>query len=340
MTSLGCRCLLGHCVAGDTAVRNPDWNSFTQWVDILDHLILGSQHKIELPQTLSDLEPPTTLLSDLPTATLVRINQSSLGGLARITLDIGDKKCREMDHIKVLSPNPDCEVERALAALKLSSADKLDWHGQTAGEFFSRYVDLHHRFKSLDWYPRFVQLSGEEKTQLKGSEALTILEKLELTDDYPTMIENILKDMASIVPRLDSVASCPDFPASERNEQGSGNLIDIVVKINPGGRLSDVFLSQARLGTQLRFGLTCPDTWGLIKSQRPNAPLIAMCTGSGIGPIRALLQRRIVDLDRTTGVTNGKDSEVRQGTETTNHHARFCVSSTLGSRSLFAGFKK
>ena len=263
-------------------------------------------------------------MSELLTATLVRISQPSLGGLAQSTLDIGDKKYREMDHIKVLSPNPDCEVERALPALKLSSADKLDWHVQTAGEFFSRYVDLHHRFKSLDWYPRFVQLSGEEKTQLKGSEALTILEKLELKDDYPAMIENILKDMASIVPRLYSVSSCPDFPASERNEQGSGNLIDIVVKINPGGRLSDVFLSQARLGTQLRFGLTCPDTWGLIKSQRPNAPLIAMCTGSGIGPIRALLQRRIVDLDRTTGVTN----------------ARFCVSSTLGSLSLFAGFKK
>tara|TARA_R110002060_G_scaffold39094_1_gene50299 strand:- start:401 stop:676 length:276 start_codon:yes stop_codon:yes gene_type:complete len=60
MTSLGCRCLLGHCFAGDTAVRNPDWNSFTQWVEILDHLILGNQHEIELPQTLSDLEPPTT----------------------------------------------------------------------------------------------------------------------------------------------------------------------------------------------------------------------------------------------------------------------------------------
>ena len=340
MTSLGCRSLLSHCFAGDTAVRNPDWNSFTQWVEDLDHLILGNQHKIELPRSLSAIELPTTSMSDLPTATLVRIHQPSPGGLAQITLDIGDRKYHEMDHVKILAPNPDCEVDRALAALKLSSTDKLDWHDQTAGAFLSRYVDLHYGFKTLDWYPDFEQLSKEKQTQLKDTNALAVLESVELQYHDSAIVESILKDMASIVPRLYSVASCPDFPGTETTEQRSGNLVDIVVKINPGGRFSDIFLTQANIGAQLRFGLTSPDTWGLIQSQKPNAPLIAICTSSGIAPVRALLQRRIVDLGRTTGDITGRGSESREGTEPSIHHANSGVSSTLGSVSLFAGFKK
>lgn len=340
MTSLGCRSLLSHCFAGDTAVRNPDRNSFTQWVETLDHLILGNQHKIELPRSLSEIELPTTLMSDLPTATLVRIHQPSPGGLAQITLDIGDRKYHEMDHVKILAPNPDCKVERALAALNLSSADKFDWHDQTAGAFLSRYVDLHYGFKTFGWYPKFEQLSKEKQTQLKDTNALAVLESVELQYHDSVIVESILKDMASIVPRLYSVASCPDFLGTEINEQGTGNLVDIIVKNNPGGRFSDIFLTQASIGAQLRFGLTSPDTWGLIQSQKPNASLIAICTGSGIGPVRALLQRRIVDLGRTTGDITGRGSESREGSEPTIHQANSGVSTTFGSVSLFAGFKK
>lgn len=122
----------------------------------------------------------------------------------------------------------------------------------------------------------------------KSSKAIEVLEGLdEFAKFGPAMIEKIFKYIASIVPRLYLVASCPVYPHTEAIQgKDNGNFLDIIVKVNPGGRFSDVFMSQAKLGTHLRFGLTKPDSWKIIKAQKPNTPLIAICTGSGSGPIR------------------------------------------------------
>jgi sulfite reductase alpha subunit-like flavoprotein len=369
MTSMGCRPLLGHCFAGDTALHNPDWESFTHWLENIDHLILGNHHKIELPTSLTDMEQRTTTLIEMPTATLVKMQRPHPDGVMQITLDIGDKVYQEMDHIKILAPNPDSEVERVLAAFQVASDHKVDWHHQNVGDFLSRYVDLNHGFKTLDWYPGIDEMPDDKRIALKSSNALSILESLDNLDHDLTMIEKICKDMASIVPRLYSVASCPAYSNSNAiQEEGSGNMVDIMVKVNPKGRFSEVFLLQTSLGAQIRFGLTSPDTWQMIQAQKPNAPFIAICTGSGIGPVRALLQRRMIDVSRTTGElgrprpgnrfidvevgTQSVQSASRRGSisstgsgtrreaKPVNHHAHLGVASTRGSVSLFAGFKK
>ncbi|KAF1990629.1 hypothetical protein K402DRAFT_410120 [Aulographum hederae CBS 113979] len=369
MTQMGCRPLLGHCYAGDTAVHNPDWESFTQWLENIDHLILGNHHKIELPTSLTDMQEQTTTLNEMPTATLVRLQRLDPNGVLLITLDIGEREYQEMDHIKILAPNSDNEVESALAALRLAADDTLEWHHQPAKSFLSRYVDLSHTFKSLDWYPGFDELPTEKQAELKSATVSAILEELDSASFDGAMIEQICKDMPSIVPRLYSVASCPAFSNSNAIlEEGSGTMVDIVVKVNPSGRFSDLFLLNAKLGAQMRFSLTSPDTWQLIQAQKPNAPFIAIATGSGIGPVRALLQRRMIDLGRTTGEAgrprSGKTFDVgpqsiysasRRGSASStgsgtrhssvggkniNHHAHLGVASTRQSVSLFAGFKK
>ncbi|KAL8951350.1 MAG: hypothetical protein Q9222_002669 [Ikaeria aurantiellina] len=339
MTKMGCRPLLGHCFAGDTALHNPDWESFTHWLENIDHLILGNHHKIDLPTSLTDMQEKTTTLSaEMPTATLVRVQRLDPNGVLQITLDIGDKQYEEMDHIKILAPNPDHEVERALAALNLPSC-----------------------FKRLDWYPGFNELAVEKQMALKAAKASAILAELDGIAYDAVLVEKACKEMASIVPRLYSVASCPVFSNGNAIlEEGSGNMVDIIVKVNPGGRFSEQFLLNSKLGAQMRFSLTSPDTWKMIQNQKPNAPFIAICTGSGIGPVRALLQRRMIDLDRTTGEAGrprsakewhpstssrrGSVSSVgsgaRRGTKAINHHAHLGVASTRESVSLFAGFKK
>jgi sulfite reductase alpha subunit-like flavoprotein len=371
MTRMGCRPLLGHCFAGDTALHNPDWESFTHWLENIDHLILGNHHKIELPTSLTEMEGQTTSLTEMPTATLVRVQQLDPKGIIHITLDIRDTEYQEMDHLKILAPNPDSEVERVLAALKLSSDRTFDWHHQNASTFLSRYVDLSHCFKELSWYPGFDDLPVAKHTQLKSADVLSVLEELGDRDYDVTMVERICKDMASIVPRIYSVASCPVFSNTNAiQEEDSGKTVDIMVKVNPGGRFSDAFLLNAKLGAQMRFGLTSPDTWKLIQAQKPNAPFIAIATGSGIGPVRALLQRRMIDVTRTTGEAgrpraskmshfsslgagsasiysesrrgsvSSVGSQSRRGAKAINHHAHLGVASTRESVSLFAGFKK
>ena len=369
MTKLGCKPLLDHCFAGDTALHNPDWESFNNWLENIDHLILGNHHKIELPTCLTKQEEKTTTLVEMPTAKLVRVQQPGTNGILHITLDIGDKEYQEMDHLKILPPNPSGIVEEVLAKLQLSSESTLDWHHQDASNFLTRYVDLSHPFKTLDWYPGFDEHSAEIQSELKIASVLSVLETLQDRGNYDTaMVERICKDMASIVPRLYSVASCPTYASTNTNsiqEEDSGNTVDLMVKVNPGGRFSDAFLRQAKLGTKLRFGLTSPDTWKMIQAQKPNAPFIAISTGSGIGPIRALLQRRLADIARTTGDTGrpragkgltgtesnlppAKSATRRDSTSSTgsrgakliNHHAHLGVASTRESVSLFVGFKK
>ena len=369
MTKMGCRPLLGHCFEGDTALHNPDWESFTHWLENIDHLILGNHHKIELPTRLTEMEEKTRVLREMPTATLVRMHRLDPNGLIQITLDIGDQQYEEMDHIKIFAPNPDHEIEAALATLGLSPDQCFDWHHQSARHFLSKYVDLDHSFKKLHWYPGFSELPVEKQNILRKSKASAMLAELAEFSYDAALVESICKDLASIVPRLYSVASSPAYSNSKAIvEEDSGNTVDIIVKVNPGGRFSDTFLLNSQLGAQMRFGLTSPDAWKMIKTQKPNAPFIAICTGSGIGPIRALLQRRMVDLDRTadgtgrprtaramsvnTGVgvspinsfRRGSDGSggfgKRGGAKLIRHHTHVGVSSTLESVSLFAGFKK
>ncbi|KAL9630487.1 MAG: hypothetical protein Q9204_004698, partial [Flavoplaca sp. TL-2023a] len=330
MTKMGCRPLLGHCFAGDTAHHNPDWESFTHWLENIDHLILGNHYKIDLPTSLTEMQEKTTTLTEMPTATLTRVQRLHPQGVLQITLDIGDKQYKEMDHIKILAPNPDHEVEIALTALELSPNQALDWHHQPAKVFLGRYADLDHSFKRLDWYPNFTSLPSERQSLLKTAKAITILaSEMENIPIDAALVESICKDMASIVPRLYSIASCPaasntnlissiaeeeeeeEEKEKEAEENGglptdtketnTSNFVDIIVKVNPSGRFSSTFLLSASLGAQMRFSLTSPDTWSQIQNQKPTAPFIAICTGSGIGPVRALLQRRIIDLQLTTG---------------------------------------
>jgi sulfite reductase alpha subunit-like flavoprotein len=369
MTNIGCRPLLGHCFAGDTALRNPDWDSFNHWLENIDHLILGNHHKIELPTCLTDLKEQTTTLVQMPNATLMRVQRLDPNGLLHLTLDIGEIEYQEMDHIKILAPNPEQDVDRALAVLGLSSDHDFEWHHQGARDFLSRYVDLGHCFKTLDWYPGFSDLPEDRQAELKAASIISVLEGLQDTSYDSDMVEGICKAMPSIVPRLYSVASCPVYSNSNAiREEGSGNPVDIMVKVNPGGRFSESFLLQAKPGSQMRFALTSPDAWKMIQAQKPNAPVIAIATGSGIGPVRALLQRRIADITRTTGEAGRPRGKVnafgikagtssipsasrrgsvsstgsgsRRGVKAINHFAHLGVASTRESVSLFVGFKK
>ena len=303
MNKLGCRSLLGHCFAGDTAINNPDWDSFNQWLENIDHLILGSHHKTLPHPSLMDMQRQSATPTEMPTATLVKMQRLNSKAMVHITLDIGDREYQEMDHIKVLAPNPDYEVERVLSLLQLSASHMLDWHHQSAWDFLSRYVDLDHHFRELDWYPGFNQLPTQQQEHMRSAKVVHVLEELNNKAIFTNeLVERICKDMASITPRLYSAASCPEYlKQGAIQEEGSGNMLDIMVKVNPEGRFSEVFLLQAQLGAKMRFGLTTPDTFQMIQAQKPNAPLIAIVTGSGIGPIRAILQRRIVDISRTTG---------------------------------------
>ncbi|ERF69862.1 hypothetical protein EPUS_05404 [Endocarpon pusillum Z07020] len=363
MSSMGCRPLLGHCFAGDTAVKNPDWESFNQWLNNIDHLFLGNLHKVDLPTSLENVEDKTTALREMPFATLVKKYRPHPNGMVCVTFDIGDREYHEMDHLKFLAPNPRAEVRRALKSLGLQENAPFNWHSEDAFGFLCRFVDLSRPFKTLGWYPGFGDLNGEAKCELRNLAVCDLLDRVEFpwTDK---LVEEACKDMGSVQPRLYSVASCQRKSSNDLDhiqEESSGNLVDVLVKVNDMGKFSNIWLLQAPIGAKARFGQASPDTWRLVRAQRPNAPLIAIATGSGMGPVRSLLQSRMSDLEWTSGLGGtprandeaktftskqtsrrssvGSSIAVRAMPKLVNHHAHLGVSNTSGSIHLFAGFK-
>ena len=256
----------------------------------------------------------------MPTATLTRVQRLQPDGVLHITLDIGDEQYAEMDHIKILTPNPDHEVEIALNALQLSPDQAFDWHYQPAKIFLSRYANLDHSFKRLDWYPDFTSLSQGQQTQLKTPKALTVPSTppyrtpnrshlqghgqhspTPLLRRLPPFLHNNNPPNLNFHPRRTRTRRPP--PSTQQQQITSSKPtthLDLIVKVNPYGRFPSTFLLSGPLGAQMRFSLATPDTWTQIQTQKPTAPFIAICTGSGIGPVRALLLRRIADLHHTS----------------------------------------
>ena len=292
MTSIGCRPLLGHCFPGDTARENPDWVSFNRWLDNIGHLFLGNLNKVDLPTSLEKIGDQTTALRNIPFATLVKRHRPHPNGMVQVTFDIGDLDYHEMDHMKLLAPNPRSSVRRALKALDLQSGTKFTWHSEGASSFLGRFVDLARPFKTLNWYPGMADLPAEERKQLSSLPICDLLERTQLSWTE-SLVEEACKDMGSIQPRLYSIASCQRNSTHDEGDSpniSGGNMVDLVVKVNNAGKFSDVWLLQAPIGAQVRFGQASPDTWKLVRAQRPDAPFIAIATGSGMGPIRSLLQ--------------------------------------------------
>lgn len=207
MSSMGCRPLLGHCFAGDTALKNPDWESFNQWLHNIDHLFLGNLHKVDLPTSLENVGDKTTALRAMPFATLAKKYRPHPNGMVCVTFDIGDLEYHEMDHLKILAPNPRTEVRRALKSLGLQENAPFTWHSEDAFSFLCRFVDLSRPFKTLRWYPGFGDLNEEAKNALRNLAVCDLLDRVKIPWTEK-MIEEACKDMGSVQPRVYSVASC------------------------------------------------------------------------------------------------------------------------------------
>lgn len=288
MTDLGCVDILGSVYDGDTACQNPDWGSFNAWVQELEQCLRGHKTKEDQNSTSSRRlrKPPEPML----TATLLRKESCRPRGLTLVSFDVGDAQYNEMDHMKIVTPNSPKDVVQAMQLLGIEANTQLDFHPSDVSTFLERHVDLSLPFKTLNWYRHVAQLGEKEKAQMHTSTSLLVLNTLEKTPDT-RVVEQILQDMPSIQPRHFSAASSRSYT---KTQCGAGSTLDILVKHNPQGRFSDLWLGDAQIGDQVQFCLASSVVPNI--SHGSSAPLIVIATGSGMGPIRSLLQRRVVEL--------------------------------------------
>ena len=289
----GCQSLLGAVFPGDSSRGNPDWSSFNEWLDCINQpLIHPDEDNIAnidqmLIEKWEDAEN-----TDVNFATLVASRRTSDNGLLHVELDIGHASHRVVDHIKIFAPNSVSQVSRALEALGLEADDKLDWHKADAVTLLREHVDLSASFKTLDWLFDLDPMEQKECERLAQLSALDVLVEVSSTKTISSDLARLCcKDMRVICPRTFSAASYLHYPNSRT--ESKTNKLELVLKYHPDGRFSHHFLSQAQAGATLRFRVTETHMGKILESQSIDAPLILFATGSGIGPIRAILQHRL-----------------------------------------------
>ena len=274
------------------------------------------------------------VITAFPKATLCKPVEAK-EGVVLVTLDLGEASYHEMDLIKIFPPQSAHLVERTVRALGVISWEALRaFKPITISEYLRECVDLLRPFKTMSWITLLRNIPDPTREAMRGRPVVEALEMLRGTDYSPILFE-VCMDMATSFSKTYSVASSPLFseglmaiglptwtpstststsssptlgPYAISNHDGPGHALrdrtqiaydpqrtlDILVKIHDGGRFSQLFLGEAEAGATMRYKLSRAPAFELL-GQQTHGPVICVVTGSGIGPVRSLLQRRAAE---------------------------------------------
>jgi sulfite reductase alpha subunit-like flavoprotein len=282
-------------VHADTAVENPPWATFNLFCRELMQSLTGAPPTPELEaEELKFMEHPTQMtLTHTKTwfhAKITDINQGlSEKSMKCIGLDIDSDSYAPMSYISILPPNPESVIQSLVRDLNSIGDEPLSLvDGVTVEDFFRLYADLQQPFKRGEWSDRIVQygtLSGKELEELPILQAVT-----RLPSDWRdrASIEDLCRAVPRIQPRKYSIASDSAHAASTG---GNPSQLELLVQHHDGGRFSDICLKSVQLNSPVACRIERAPHLERMASA-VDSPLILFCTGSGLAPIRALLQHR------------------------------------------------
>ncbi|KAK1996117.1 nitric oxide synthase [Colletotrichum falcatum] len=283
----------------DTAAENPPWPVLGQFFD----QVLGALQKSSLEGLESDAGDaqwtarPVRPFDTRPWFQAKVVGQPVSGTAAesmkRVTLDLGDREYPTMGSVWILPPNSKNKVSRVLGALGLHADERLNLPGRpTVGDFFQRFADLERPFKSTEWASG-LSLSRPE-TLAKGA-IEDVVHQIPSDWRRAVTLDSLCNAMPTIQPREYSIAS-----DGSQTEQKNGNTVDLLVQHHPKGRFSDRYLNcfgtfgavscKIRLSSHLQ-----------IMAENKDRPMIIFTTGSGMAPVRGLLQNRLRRLRSSAG---------------------------------------
>ena len=239
------------------------------------------------------------LLSTLGEATLVEASRGTHGeGSLLATFDLDNDHFEEMSCLQILPSNTPSKVERALQSLCVNFSNRLDLgldeRNPTYVSFLTDYVDLE------------LPLSDAECLEAMDirafSNKLSVLNLLELLQSSIIQMgdaqrNGFIQDLCRVMPlfhtRTYSLASSQHYPSRrDRVHESTGREVDIMVKVLIGGRFSQTFLQDATIPASLRYRIVDSPSGATLRKHHLK-PFIAVATGAGFGPVRALLHWRM-----------------------------------------------
>ncbi|KAK8003482.1 Serine/threonine-protein kinase [Apiospora arundinis] len=220
-----------------------------------------------------------------------------------------------MSYVSILPSNDEVTVRSLLGSLKIRADEHVQFAGNiTTEEFFRFFADIQQPFKHMEWAADMADLAAMKQSQQQlDLDKISILPVCEAVTRLPAdwRYWASLEDLCSAVPRIQprkySVASYPGYynhsaaanKLAEASRPGSNSscnsssVIELLVQHHAGGVFSDRFLRSPSSGTAKTVACRVEKVVHLESlANAVQRPLILFATGSGLAPIRCLLQHR------------------------------------------------
>lgn len=312
----------------DTLKEDPPWRQFEAWSDLVrarygnssDHTDGSCDADVVVDDALGQL------LDQLSLVEIGSIQQPNASGIKHVALDVGGLKYSHMSHVDVFVPLNRDAVDSLLCTCRLTGNEVLTL-GETqvsTRQVFS-LVDPTAPFRNLQWATKLgLEISEVNSVKFLQMPLETSMQSL------PVCWQAQLKrgDLSAFLQAL-PIRQSRTFSAASSQEYwdalGMSSILELAVQTHTGGLFTDCFLSDAEKRDQLHVRMRQGPGEHLVHDQKP---LIVFTTGSGIAPLRGLLQARC-NLVIKKAAENGSKLEDVTGD----------VKGSNGPISLFLGFR-
>ncbi|KAK8111875.1 nitric-oxide synthase [Apiospora kogelbergensis] len=325
LVSRGCAPLVTP-VHADTVVENPPWAAFSHFSEQVVAALRGNPREAHAVrrETIKLLQATTIKPPTLDTSKWVKADVRELQhgesdtSMKLVGLGLQDGcSYPSMSYVSILPSNDEATVRSLLGSLKIRADERVRFAGDiTTEEFFCFFADLQRPFRNMEWAADMVDLaamkrSPQQRLDLETAGVLPVREavaRLPADWRYWASLDDLCSAVPRIQPRKYSVASYPGYckynaakrlPASAKPDStGSGgsnsdSVAELLVQHHAGGAFSDRFLKSSPAKTTKTVVCRVEKVAHLeALANAVRQPLILFATGSGLAPIRCLLQHR------------------------------------------------
>ncbi|RDA86315.1 hypothetical protein CP532_5658 [Ophiocordyceps camponoti-leonardi (nom. inval.)] len=274
----------------DTLKEDPPWRQFQTWLAQLESKYGDVVADVDDDSDERADESTDWLLSQLSPAQVISVRTSSEGDIRQVALDVGGLEYSHMSHVDVFVPLSEAKIDELLTATGLTG-EELALFGErkvNTRQFFS-LLDPEKPFKSVKWATKLaLKLTKDEESWLLTMPIAKSIHDM-LAKRLFQLSGSALFDFMRALPirrsRTFSTASSQLY----WNTRNMGHVLELTLKTHPGGLVTDHFVSGARRGDRLYIRIRQGPGAFLVNDDKP---LIAFTTGSGIAPLRGLLQAK------------------------------------------------
>ncbi|PHH80975.1 hypothetical protein CDD80_5185 [Ophiocordyceps camponoti-rufipedis] len=276
----------------DTLKEDPPWRQFKTWLSRIE-ATYGRSSSLDDDLSLSQPVDDSTglLLSQISPAHVLSIAMTDKGDIRHLALNVGGLEYSHMSHVDIFVPLHEDKIQELLMAAQLTGDEMaMIGGGQVTTRQLFSLLDPEKPFKSIKWASKLeLKLTAAEESTLLKMPIGKAIQLLHASDRLCRIRGSALFDFMRALPirrsRTFSTASSQLY----WNTQNMGNVLELTLKTHPGGLVTDRFVSHARRGDRIYIRIRNGPGAFLVTD---NKPLIAFTIGSGIAPLRGLLQAK------------------------------------------------